>query len=138
MLVTTHYLSEAEHCDHLALMYDGRIVADAPPERMKSDVEMEAGRLVEVTAAQLFLARKALAEAGFQDPVFFGKRIHLLSRSAEADLLRIPTVLSTAGIAGATATLRPLSMEDAFVYRVTALQAKERVRTAGAVHEVHA
>jgi ABC-2 type transport system ATP-binding protein len=33
ILVTTHYMSEAEHCDHLALMYAGRVVADASPER---------------------------------------------------------------------------------------------------------
>jgi ABC-type multidrug transport system ATPase subunit len=32
ILVTTHYMSEAEHCDHLALMYAGRVVADASPE----------------------------------------------------------------------------------------------------------
>ena len=31
ILVTTHYMSEAEHCDHLALMYAGRMIADASP-----------------------------------------------------------------------------------------------------------
>ncbi|MDE3050337.1 MAG: ABC transporter ATP-binding protein, partial [Nitrospirota bacterium] len=28
ILITTHYMSEAEHCDNLALMYAGRIVAE--------------------------------------------------------------------------------------------------------------
>ena len=127
ILVTTHFMSEAEHCDHLALMYDGRIVADAAPDQMKRDVETEAGRLLEITAPQPYLVKARLAEAGFRDAALVGTRIHLLSRNAEADVLRIPAVLTAAGIAGATATLRPLSMEDAFVYRVTALQAKEAV-----------
>ena len=127
ILVTTHYMSEAEHCDHLALMYDGRIVADAAPDQMKRDVETEAGHLLEITAPQPYLARARLADAGFRDAALVGKHIHLLSRNPEADRLRIPSVLAVAGISGATATLRPLSMEDAFSYRVTALQAKEAV-----------
>ena len=34
VLITTHYMSEAEYCDHLALMYAGRVVADATPAAM--------------------------------------------------------------------------------------------------------
>jgi ABC-2 type transport system ATP-binding protein len=127
ILITTHYMSEAEHCDHLALMYDGRIVADAAPDEMKRDVEREAGSLVEVVTPQPYLARARLAEAGFRDAALVGPRLHLLSRNPEADLLRIPTLLATAGIAGANAIRRPLSMDDAFAYRVTTLQAKETV-----------
>ena len=136
ILVTTHYMSEAEHCDHLALMYDGRIVADAAPEQMKSDVEAEAGRLLEITTPQPYLAKARLEEAGFHDAALFGKRIHLLSHNAEADLLLIPRVLEGAGITGATATVRPLSMEDAFVYRITALEEKERAAKDEAVGAV--
>jgi len=125
ILVTTHYMSEAEHCDHLALMYDGRIVADAAPDQMKRDVEAEAGWLLEITAPQPYQARARLIDAGFRDAALVGRRIHVLSRTAETDRLRIPSVLAAAGIDGATANLRPLSMEDAFAHRVTALQARE-------------
>ena len=45
ILITTHYMSEAEHCDHLALMYAGRIVAEGSPAAMKDQVEHEAGHL---------------------------------------------------------------------------------------------
>jgi ABC-2 type transport system ATP-binding protein len=131
ILVTTHYMSEAEHCDHLALMYAGRIVADASPEQMKRDVEAEAGRLLEITADSPRLAMARLQDAGFDAPALFGKRIHLLSRSAEADAERIPRLLAAAGLPEATVSLRPLSMEDVFVYRVTSLEARERAGQVG-------
>ena len=125
ILVTTHYMSEAEHCDHLALMHAGRIVADAPPEQMKRDVEAEAGHLLEVTTTDPHAARIALRDAGFPDAALFGNRVHLLSRRAEGDVRRVPLLLDTAGIAGAAVRVRPLSLEDVFVYRVTALEGQE-------------
>ena len=129
ILVTTHYMSEAEHCDRLALMYAGRIVADAAPEQMKREVENEAGRLLEIITPQPHRARARLAEAGIKETALFGKRIHLLSRNAEADALLIPRILEAAGMSGATVTPGRLSMEDAFVHRVTSLEARERVAT---------
>lgn len=126
ILVTTHYMSEAEHCDHLALMYAGRLVADASPEDMKRDVESEAGKLIEITVDSPHAALMKLKEAGFDAPAMFGKHIHLLSRSAEEDTRRIPQLLAAAGLPNANALVRPLSMEDVFVYRVTSLEARER------------
>lgn len=126
ILVTTHYMSEAEHCDRLALMYAGRIVADAPPRQMKREVEAEAGQLLEITASHPFLAKSSLAAAGFIQTALFGKRIHLFSRNAGADALLIPRILEASGISGATVVSRPVSMEDAFVHRVTSLEATKR------------
>jgi ABC-2 type transport system ATP-binding protein len=65
ILITTHYMSEAEHCDNLALMYAGRIVAEGSPAEMKRQVEEEAGQLLAVTADQPGLALQRLEQAGF-------------------------------------------------------------------------
>ncbi|MDR1681721.1 MAG: ABC transporter ATP-binding protein [Prevotellaceae bacterium] len=35
VFVTTHYMDEAEYCDRLSIMVDGRIVAIDPPETLK-------------------------------------------------------------------------------------------------------
>jgi ABC-2 type transport system ATP-binding protein len=43
-LVTTHYMSEAEHCDRLGLMYAGRMAADAAPGELRRQVAAELGR----------------------------------------------------------------------------------------------
>ncbi len=35
VMVSTHYLDEAEHCDRLALIYNGHIVASGTPDELK-------------------------------------------------------------------------------------------------------
>jgi hypothetical protein len=83
ILVTTHYMSEAEHCDRVALMFAGRIVADAPPSDLKRQVEEEAGRVLEVDTDRPVLALDRLSRAGFEGAALFGRRIHLFSKSPE-------------------------------------------------------
>ncbi|MDD2580938.1 MAG: ATP-binding cassette domain-containing protein [Desulfuromonadaceae bacterium] len=126
ILVTTHYMSEAEHCDHLALMFAGRVVADASPSEMKQQVEIEAGRLLELETGQPLQALQALLQNGFPGAAVYGKTIHLLSRNPEADAAQIHAILTAAGIGLDSAVPRPLSMEDVFVYRVMALEQLQR------------
>jgi ABC-2 type transport system ATP-binding protein len=38
VMVSTHYMDEAEHCDRLALIYGGRIVARGSPAELKRSV----------------------------------------------------------------------------------------------------
>lgn len=122
ILVTTHYMSEAEHCDHLALMYAGRIVADDTPDNMKAAVAAEAGELLEIRSEQALEALALLEAAGFAGVALFGKRIHLLAPNPTAAETRIRALLSAANVAVDDIRNRPLSMEDVFVYRVLALE----------------
>lgn len=126
VLVTTHYMSEAERCDRLALMYAGRLVADAAPEEMKRQVEAEAGRLLEVETAHPAEAQARLRASGYPEAALFGNEVHLFSRQPEEDCRRIPALLAEWGLGEASAASRALSMEDVFVYRVTALERRER------------
>ncbi len=45
VFVTTHYLDEAEHCDRIAIMNEGRIVALDAPDALKSTVGADRVRL---------------------------------------------------------------------------------------------
>jgi len=122
ILITTHHMSEAELCDHLVLMYDGRVVADASPARMKRDVEAESGHLLEVRAEPPGRLLEVLAEAGFADCAPHGRSVHVLAANPEADRLRIEAALARHGLTRGSVTRQELSMEDVFVCRVTALQ----------------
>ncbi len=131
ILITTHYMSEAEHCDHLALMFAGRVVADASPAELKRQMEVEVGQLLELTTDQPIPAVQHLARQGFPETVLFGRRIHLFSHQPNMDMRRIPALLARAGIRINTVALRPLSMEDVFVYRVTTLEQQKSTAAAG-------
>jgi ABC-2 type transport system ATP-binding protein len=132
ILITTHYMSEAEHCDHLALMYAGRIVAEGSPAEMKGEVEREAGHLLEVATDEPGLALRRLKQAGFAGAALFGTKIHLLSIELVQDEVRIRAALLTDGVHVQNVTARPLSLEDVFVHRVMALERQERQTTIGA------
>jgi len=126
ILVTTHYMSEAEHCDHLALMYAGRIIADASPAEMKQALQQEAGQLLDVATDRPLMALKALEQAGFAGVALFGRRIHLLAKDPQQARQQIESRLMQQGISLLGITPRIPSMEDVFVYRVMAREKEAR------------
>ena len=125
ILITTHYMSEAEHCDRLALMYSGSIVADAAPAELKRRVTEEAGSLLEISASPVLPALALLRRTGFADAALFGEHIHLLASDPDSAAPRLRQLLTAAGMSVARIAPRPLSMEDVFVHYVTRLERGE-------------
>jgi ABC-2 type transport system ATP-binding protein len=122
ILVTTHYMSEAEQCDRLALLFDGRLVADATPAVLKREVAETDGLPIEMHVDRPIDALEALTARGWPDAALFGPHVRVLSRDAGRDLERLPGVLAEAGVRVRSAGRRELSMEDVFVHRVRALE----------------
>ncbi|BBF85626.1 ABC transporter multidrug efflux pump, fused ATP-binding domain [Aquitalea magnusonii] len=120
MLVTTHYMSEAEHCDHLALMFAGKVVADASPQQMKQQVLAEAGQLYQVRADNAAALVAPLRQAGFTDVSPYGTALHVLT----PDVARLGAVLRDLGVQHPPQA-RPIAMEDVFVQRVSQLEAQK-------------
>ena len=113
VFVTTHYMDEAEHCDRLAMIYSGELIALGSPQVLKE--RAVDGVLIEVQAQPVMTALQVLASApGVKDVAIFGSALHLIveDESAMPDLrdyltAREVTVLSLKPI-------RP-SLEDVFV-----------------------
>jgi ABC-type multidrug transport system ATPase subunit len=122
ILITTHYMGEAEHCDHLALMYGGKVVADASPEEMKNRLARQAGQLLEVKTDNPLPAMNVLRESGFEGVSIHGRQIHLLARDPRAAERRIRELLAQRSISLLAISEQPLSMEDVFVYQVMNLE----------------
>lgn len=115
ILLTTHYMAEAELCDRVAMMYAGRVVADAPPAQLKQDLLDRRGQLLEVTPRNALLTLQTLKDAGFDQAVLHGRNIHIMSHQPEADRTRIFSVLRAARQRSANVIPRPLTMEDVFI-----------------------
>lgn len=126
ILVTTHYMSEAEHCDHLALMHAGRVVADASPAALKREVEEEEGQLLEIDCDDPGGVMDRLVGLGFRSPTLFGHHVHLFSKFAQRDAARIDEALGARR--RAAVRIRELSMDDVFVHKIKQL---ERSATGG-------
>ena len=125
LLVTTHYMSEAEHCDRLALMYAGRIVSEGSPSGMKEQVESEAGVLLEVITNQPAVVVTSLVKAGFSGVTLFGTNVHLLSRDPEKDVDRIHQICASDGVTLQGMSQCPLSLEDVFVCHILKLEQRD-------------
>ncbi len=72
ILVSTHYMDEAERCHRLAILDQGRVVAEGPPENLMSDLPLQ---VIEVQAREVDRARgelhglpqvKSLAQLGMR------------------------------------------------------------------------
>lgn len=108
VLVTTHYMDEAEQCDRLAFILDGSLIADGSPIDLKAHL---AGRLFEVEmAADAFGAVAALrGQPLFEDVYLSGRRLRaVLHAEAQAEALAALAVYGRPDVA------EP-SLEDVFV-----------------------
>ena len=41
VMVTTHFMDEAEYCDRIALVYRGRTIASGPPDALKASLRTD-------------------------------------------------------------------------------------------------
>jgi ABC-2 type transport system ATP-binding protein len=129
ILITTHYMSEAERCDRVGLMHAGRLVDASAPGDMKRAVEREAGQLLELEVDHAARALDRLQAAGLTDATLHGSRIHLYSRDRARDSAHIERLLNAGDVTLKRIAPRQVSLEDVFVYRIGNL---ERAETRGA------
>jgi ABC-2 type transport system ATP-binding protein len=128
ILLTTHYMSEAEHCDHLALMYAGKVIADDTPQALKDALVREAGQVLDIGAAPVLPALEALEQAGLADAALFGRRIHVLAHDVAAATERIRGILEGKGIRVEDIAPRAPTLEDVFVWRILERERAEVAR----------
>lgn len=126
ILVTTHYMSEADQCDHLALMYAGRIIADDSPANMIQALQNEAGHMLKITTDSPLEALLHLEQANFKGVGLFGKHIHLLAKDIDTVENQISVLLDKQSIKLISLEAHSPMLEDVFVYRVLALESKEQ------------
>jgi ABC-type multidrug transport system ATPase subunit len=115
--VTTHYMDEAERCNHVAYIYFGKIIADGTPNSLRElpEVQPHGTLRVEITTPEVTRAlRFARQIPGIRSATIFGQSIHALIDD-HFDLHELREQLLKNGIA--VAEVRPLaaSLEDVFV-----------------------
>ncbi|HVT58311.1 MAG TPA: ABC transporter ATP-binding protein [Thermoanaerobaculia bacterium] len=117
VIVTTHYLDEAERCDRIALMHAGRLVALGTVADLK---EVFAGRALLEVACQRFLdALDSLErEPWVLEASVFGTRLHVVVEDAREGSRRIAEVLRAAGNAPVEVERIVPSLEDVFIHLI--------------------
>jgi drug efflux transport system ATP-binding protein len=117
ILMATPYLDEAERCSRVALLHEGRLLADDTPDALRAAMT---GALFEVIVADHRKAHDAIAHLPHVSSVqMFGERAHVRfagrDQVSAGDLKR---ELDEAGLA--VESVRPIatSLEDVFIARL--------------------
>ncbi|HLD47903.1 MAG TPA: ABC transporter ATP-binding protein [Desulfobaccales bacterium] len=119
-LVTSHYLDEDEFCDHLALLYQGRLIALGTPQELKATV---GGEILAIYADRLDEAFEIVRSLPKVLTVaIFGNRLH----AATADLAQTREMVREA-LTARQITIRRLepvspTLEDAFIAMISRVQ----------------
>ena len=117
IVVTTHYMDEAENCHRIAFIYQGRIVAEGTASEMKT--QQMSGEVVEIDCEPLDVALPALREARLFDEVaLYGSTLHALGKDAQHTLPRAVTLLQARGVQIHGAEIVPPTLEDVFIARL--------------------
>lgn len=115
ILVTTHYMDEAEHCDRVSLMNQGKLIALGSPEELKQDVTRQMGSMLEVLTDSPFETLEALQkECGFC--TIFGRKIHLYTKDPKNEEQRIEEILGRKKIKLLDLAEKVIPFEDVFVF----------------------
>ncbi len=126
ILVTTHYLEEAEQCNRLGFMVAGSIVAEGTPRGVKA---AQKGHLIETLSTEPQRAADLLRTDGERWRIsLFGDRIHnVTDGDAESSMRETRAKLAAAGIDVLEAREIPWSLEDVFIAVVENAKREERL-----------
>jgi len=117
VIVTTHYMEEAERCDRLILMDEGAIQAAGPPAELRRSVAGRIGRPLGVAAAEPARVFELLRRR-FERVTYYGATTLVYSRRPLEDRERIAALLAEAGIEADSIRERELPFEDVFIHYI--------------------
>jgi ABC-2 type transport system ATP-binding protein len=125
IFVTTHYMDEAEHCENLAFIYYGRLIAQGAPNEIKA--KHLPGEVVQITPANATEALQILNNAHRAGDLgaslgvsLYGAQIHIATHDATDTRAKALKILEQAGESYTDADVIPPSLEDAFIRLVQA------------------
>ena len=114
ILVSTHYMDEAERCHSLAILDQGRLVAEGAPDDLARGIE---ARVVVVGSPQPRRVRQVLQEQSFVlSSAQVGNTLRVLVREDAGDPAgEIRGAIEAAGLHADHCAVTPANLEDVFV-----------------------
>jgi ABC-2 type transport system ATP-binding protein len=106
VMVTTHFMDEAEHCDEIGFIFEGTLLTSDSPTNLKKSLP---GSLLTIPTPEPMelLAELEAGERTYLDIYPFGASLHVLAAPGAVD-----------GFAAYSPAVIPPSLEDVFVYLV--------------------
>jgi ABC-2 type transport system ATP-binding protein len=113
ILVTTHYMEEAEFCDRLVLIYQGRLIAQGTPRDLKGTVPEQIIAIYPDRLGEALDVLRQLPQVA--EAAVFGDGIHVAAAHAEETKAAAEQALAAHGIVISRIQSVEPSLEDAFI-----------------------
>jgi ABC-2 type transport system ATP-binding protein len=114
VLVTTHYLDEAERCDRVAILHAGRLAALGTPGQLKAAFEDRP--IVEIRSASPVAVMTWLDASPFVEKTsLFGTAVHAVLKRRDIPPGEIASALAAAGLPASSVSAVVPSLEDVFL-----------------------
>ncbi len=113
VLVTTHYLDEAEFCDQLVLIYQGRLIARGTPRELKAAVPEQIMAVYPDRLSEALELARGLPQVA--EAAVFGDGLHVAAASLAEAEPALRAALAERGIAVRSCERIEPSLEDAFI-----------------------
>jgi ABC-2 type transport system ATP-binding protein len=124
VLVTTHHMDEAEYCNRLILIFQGRIVASGTPTELKR--QSATGQLVLIEGEPLGPALERVQRIrDVRDAAVFGNALHVAVPDARTAIPTIRAALEEQGVTVRKIDVIRPSLEDVFVSLTTAQHSRK-------------
>ncbi|MBW4581157.1 MAG: ATP-binding cassette domain-containing protein [Tildeniella nuda ZEHNDER 1965/U140] len=116
VLVTTHYLEEAEQCNRMSFLVAGETVIEGSPSQIKN---AQPGKLIEITPDQNQAASDVLKQTlEFWRVSIFADRLHVVVDDPHTEIPQLRDQLESNHIKIHSLRSIPYSLEDAFISTV--------------------
>lgn len=114
VIVSTHYMDEAEHCDRVAFMNRGKIVALGTPEEIKEQSEKNSGFLLEIRSAQYKKALDLISQS-FSEFSVYGRKIYVRTFNLKETEDKIKNLFQANKLSLESVKKIPIPLQEAFV-----------------------
>ena len=114
VLVTTHFMDEADRCNILSLMNLGKLIGLDTPENLKKDIPIGFYELSSASTLESF--DKLLSFDKFGQVSLFGEKIHISSEMSEKELEKC-ILYDNDFLVDSIVKIKPIT-EDIFIYNV--------------------
>lgn len=114
ILISTAYLDEAERCNRVGLLNDGRLLITGTPQQIRNSIPAST---LSIRSSQARTIHRLIQEhLPHTQTVLFGNRIHILQENGREDMEpAISRWIADAGLSADSISRQPLGLEDVFV-----------------------
>lgn len=119
IVISTPYMDEAERCNRVALLHNGRLIRSDKPRDIQNSVE---GEVIQLTPENWQTAQRQLKQIpGVLEIQTYGNRLHVLLSPGEDNLAYLESEMERRAIHYSGLERAPIRMEEAFISIVSKL-----------------